>query len=170
MSKDFYISPTVLVTVHGPLGKVKVRNSTYTDASFIMQPITFDLEGSPFRINCNSTPNLSYPVILGFPWLKKCFLNFDHSNNRVTFTCNNALCSAPLNTDLSLSSPACFQLTLLAISPNESMMHTNSDRIPLCYSNFKDCFSKSECYSLPPIALTTSGLISSLVPLLLWED
>ncbi|KAJ9085360.1 hypothetical protein DSO57_1014779 [Entomophthora muscae] len=177
MSKDSSISMTVLVTVHGPLGKVKVlslldtsadanfikkelsdtlglplygsldvkvENSTYTDASSITQPVTFNLEGSPFHIKCNSTPNLSYPFILGFPWLKECFLNFDHINNRVTFTCNIALCSAPLNTYLSLSSPACFQLTLLAVSPNESMMCTNSDGIPLFYSNFKDCFSKSE--------------------------
>ncbi|KAJ9075638.1 hypothetical protein DSO57_1033979 [Entomophthora muscae] len=99
---------------------VKVGNSTYTDASSITQPVTFDLEGSPFRVKCNSTPNLSYPFILGFPWLKECFLNFDHVNNRVTFTCNNALCSAPLNTDFPLSSPTSFQLTLLAVSHNES--------------------------------------------------
>ncbi|KAJ9070690.1 hypothetical protein DSO57_1005217 [Entomophthora muscae] len=109
MSKDSSISSTVLVTVHSPLGKVKVlalldisanaifikknladslrlplygslnvkiRNSTYTDASSITQPVTFDLEGSTFCIKCNSTPNLSYPFILGFPWLKECFLKF----------------------------------------------------------------------------------------------
>ncbi|KAJ9088108.1 retrotransposon-like protein 1 [Entomophthora muscae] len=183
MYKDSSISPTVLITVHSPLGKVKVlalldtssdanfikkdladtlrlplygsldfkvKNSTYTDASSITQPVTFDLEGSPFCVKCNSTPNLSYPFILGFPWLKECFLNFDHINNRVTFTCNDALCFAPLNNNLSLSSPAFFQLTLLAASHNELIMHINSDRIPLCYSNFKDCFSKNECHSLPP--------------------
>ncbi|KAJ9056476.1 hypothetical protein DSO57_1032733 [Entomophthora muscae] len=183
MSKDSPISPTVLVTVHGPLSKVKVLalldtgananfikkdladtlglplygsldvkvgNSTYTDASSITQPVTFNLEGSPFLVKSNSTPNLSYPFILGFPWLKGCFLNFDHINNRITFTCNNVLCSAPLNTDLPLSSPAFFQLTLLAISHNESTICTNSDKIPLCYSNFKDSFSESECHLLPP--------------------
>ncbi|KAJ9069370.1 hypothetical protein DSO57_1019203 [Entomophthora muscae] len=203
MSKDSYISPTVLVTLNGPLGKVKVlalldtgadanfikkeladtlglplyesldakvRNNTYTYASSIMQPVTFDLESSPFRVKCNSTPKLSYPFILSFPWLKECFLNFYHSNNRVTFTCNYVLSSVPLNTNLSLSSPACFQLTLFAVFPNESVMRTNSDRIPLCYSNFKDCFSKSECQSLPPIALTTYRSTSILVPLLLGKD
>ncbi|KAJ9086631.1 hypothetical protein DSO57_1001913 [Entomophthora muscae] len=128
----------------------KVGNSTYTDASSITQPVMFDLEGSPFHTKCNSTPNLSYPFILGFPWLNECFLNFDHIDNIITFACNNALCSTPLNTDFFLSSPACFQLNLLAVSHNESIMCTNSDIIPLGYSDFKDCFSDSECYSLPP--------------------
>ncbi|KAJ9064096.1 hypothetical protein DSO57_1033947, partial [Entomophthora muscae] len=93
-------SPTVLVTIHGPLGKIKVLilldtgananfieeklakllglptfgsldvkagNSTLIGAIPILQPVTIDLEGSPFCITCNSLPNLSFPFILGFP-------------------------------------------------------------------------------------------------------
>ncbi|KAJ9083547.1 hypothetical protein DSO57_1033735 [Entomophthora muscae] len=81
-------SPTVLVTKHGPLGKikvlalldtgtnanfieeklanliglhayrfldVKVGNSTLTGATPILQPVTIDLEGSPFCVTCNSS-------------------------------------------------------------------------------------------------------------------
>ncbi|KAJ9061199.1 Retrotransposon-derived protein peg10 [Entomophthora muscae] len=101
-------SPTVLVTIHEPLGKikvlalldtgananfieeklanliellsfgsldVKVENSTLTGATPILQPVTIDLEGSPFRVMCNSSPNLSFPFILGFPCLESLCLN-----------------------------------------------------------------------------------------------
>ncbi|KAJ9056589.1 hypothetical protein DSO57_1031461 [Entomophthora muscae] len=101
------VTDTLGLPFYGSLD-VKVRNGTYTDASSITQPVTFDLEGSPFCVKYNFTPNLSYSFIRGFPWLKECFLYFDHINNRVTLTCNNVLCSSPLNTDLSLSSPAFF--------------------------------------------------------------
>ncbi|KAJ9073966.1 hypothetical protein DSO57_1010946 [Entomophthora muscae] len=96
-------SPTILVTIHGPLGNikvlalldtgananfieeklanliglpasrsldVKVGNSTLTSATPILQPVTIELEGSPFCITCNSSPNLSFLFILGFPWLR----------------------------------------------------------------------------------------------------
>ncbi|KAJ9078623.1 Retrotransposon-derived protein peg10 [Entomophthora muscae] len=91
-------SPTVLVTIHGPLGKikvlalldtganvnfieeklaklielsasgsldVKVGNSTIISATPILQPVTINLEGSSFCVTCNSSPNLSFPFILG---------------------------------------------------------------------------------------------------------
>ncbi|KAJ9059116.1 Retrotransposon-derived protein peg10, partial [Entomophthora muscae] len=90
--------PTVLVTIHGPLEKikvlalldtgananfieeklakllglpafgsldVKVRNSTLISATPILQPVTIDLDGSPFRITCNSSPQIILPV---HPW------------------------------------------------------------------------------------------------------
>ncbi|KAJ9062722.1 hypothetical protein DSO57_1007892 [Entomophthora muscae] len=146
------LADTLGLPLYGSLD-VKVRNSTYTDTSSIMQPVMFALEGSPFHVKCNSTPNLSYPFILGFPWLKECVINFDYSKNRVTFTCNNVLCSVPLNIDLSLSSPACFQLTLLAVPPNESVMCTDSDRIAICYSNFKDFSARVNAIHFPSLLL-----------------
>ncbi|KAJ9081651.1 hypothetical protein DSO57_1012320 [Entomophthora muscae] len=101
-------SPTVLVIIHGPLGKikvlalldtgananfieeklvkllrlpafgsldVKVGNSTLIGTTSILQPITIDLEGSPFCVTCNSSPNLSFPFILGFLWLREYYLH-----------------------------------------------------------------------------------------------
>ncbi|KAJ9072537.1 Retrotransposon-derived protein peg10 [Entomophthora muscae] len=92
-------SSTLLVTIHGPLGKikvlalldtgananfieeklakliglsasgsldVKVENSTIISATPILQPVIIDLEGSPFRVMCNSSPNLSFPLFLDF--------------------------------------------------------------------------------------------------------
>ncbi|KAJ9088425.1 hypothetical protein DSO57_1023342 [Entomophthora muscae] len=92
-------SPTILVTIDGPLGKIKflVLFDTGANANFIeeklanliglstsgsldvkggsstligaipiLQPVTIDLEGSPFCVTCNSSPNLSFPLILGF--------------------------------------------------------------------------------------------------------
>ncbi|KAJ9050689.1 Retrotransposon-derived protein peg10 [Entomophthora muscae] len=106
---DTFMSPTVLVTIHEPLGKfkvlallntgtdsnfieekldkliglpasrsldVKVGNSTITGATPILQPVTIDLEGSPFYIMCNSSPNLSFLFNLGFLWLRDSLLNF----------------------------------------------------------------------------------------------
>ncbi|KAJ9077706.1 hypothetical protein DSO57_1014168 [Entomophthora muscae] len=103
-----YKSPAVLVTIYGPLGKikvlalldtgadvnfieeklakllglpafgsldVKVGNSTLIGATPILQPVTIDLEGSPFRVTCNSSPNLSFPFILGFLWLREYYLH-----------------------------------------------------------------------------------------------
>ncbi|KAJ9061500.1 Retrotransposon-derived protein peg10 [Entomophthora muscae] len=97
---DSLKSPIVLVTIHGPLGKikvlallntgadanfieeklakliglsasgsldVKVGKSTIIGATPIIQPVTIDLKGSSFRVTCNSSPNLSFPFILGFP-------------------------------------------------------------------------------------------------------
>ncbi|KAJ9059816.1 hypothetical protein DSO57_1037624 [Entomophthora muscae] len=117
-------SPTVLVTIHGPLGNIKVLAllDTGTDANFIeeklakllglpafgsldvkvgnstligttpiLQPVTIDLEGSPFRVMCNSSPNLSFPFILGFLWLRESLLNFDHPNNKISFTCHDVV-------------------------------------------------------------------------------
>ncbi|KAJ9073917.1 hypothetical protein DSO57_1011592 [Entomophthora muscae] len=189
MLKDSHISPTVLVTVHRPLGKVKVlalldtaadanfikkdladtlglplygslnfkvRNSTYTDASSITQPVTFNLEGSLFCVKCNSTPNLPYPFILGFPWLKECFLNFDHIKNRVTFTCNNAFCYASLNTDLSLSSPTSFQLTLLAFFIMSQQFVPILMESPYAIPISKIVSVRVNAIHFLPIALTTS--------------
>ncbi|KAJ9062907.1 Retrotransposon-derived protein peg10 [Entomophthora muscae] len=101
-------STTVLVTIHGPLGKikvlalldtgadanfieeklakllglptfgslgVKVENSTLIGATPILQPVTIDLEGSSFRVTCNSSPNLSFPFILEFLWLREYHLH-----------------------------------------------------------------------------------------------
>ncbi|KAJ9051089.1 hypothetical protein DSO57_1008054 [Entomophthora muscae] len=48
---------------------VKVGNRTLIGATPILQPVTIDLEGSPFRVMCNSSPNLSFLFILGFLWL-----------------------------------------------------------------------------------------------------
>ncbi|KAJ9070455.1 Retrotransposon-derived protein peg10 [Entomophthora muscae] len=86
-------SPTILVTIHGPLGKIKVPalldtsanakfieeklanliglpdfgsidvkmgNRTLIGATPILQPVTIDLEGSPFCVMCNSSPNLFF--------------------------------------------------------------------------------------------------------------
>ncbi|KAJ9072786.1 Retrotransposon-derived protein peg10 [Entomophthora muscae] len=122
-------SPTVLVTIHGPLGNikvlallytgadanfieeklakliglsasgsldVKVGNSTIISATPILQPVTINLEGSPFRVMCNSSPNLSFPFILGFSWLRESLLNFDHPNNKFSFTCNDVVKLLPL--------------------------------------------------------------------------
>ncbi|KAJ9049724.1 Retrotransposon-derived protein peg10 [Entomophthora muscae] len=102
-------SPTILVTIHGPLGKikvldllntgananfiesldVKVGNSTITGVTPILQPVTIDLESSPFCVTCNFSPNLFFLFILGFLWLRESFLNFDHPNNKISFTCND---------------------------------------------------------------------------------
>ncbi|KAJ9074030.1 Retrotransposon-derived protein peg10, partial [Entomophthora muscae] len=115
-------SPNVLVTLHGPLRKikvlalldtgadakfieerlakliglsasgsldVKVGNSTIIGATPILQPVTINLKGSPFHATCNSSPNLSFPFILGFPWLRKSLLNFNQLNNKISFTCND---------------------------------------------------------------------------------
>ncbi|KAJ9087395.1 hypothetical protein DSO57_1033739 [Entomophthora muscae] len=41
------LADTLRLPLYGPLD-VKVGNSTYTDTSSITQPVTFDLEGSPF--------------------------------------------------------------------------------------------------------------------------
>ncbi|KAJ9067067.1 hypothetical protein DSO57_1003373 [Entomophthora muscae] len=70
---------------------VKVGNSTLTSTTPILQPVTIDLEGSPFRVTCNSSPNLSFPFFLGFPWLRESLLNFDHPNNKISFTCNDVV-------------------------------------------------------------------------------
>ncbi|KAJ9055464.1 hypothetical protein DSO57_1003544 [Entomophthora muscae] len=121
-------SPTVLVTIHGPLGKikvlalldtgadanfneekltkllgfpafgsldVKVGNSTLIGATPILQPVTIDLEGSPFCVTCNSSPNLSFSFILGFLWLRESLLNFDHPK-KISFTCNDIVKSLSL--------------------------------------------------------------------------
>ncbi|KAJ9080944.1 hypothetical protein DSO57_1019611 [Entomophthora muscae] len=115
---------TVLVTIHGPLGKikvlalldtgadakfieekiakliglsasrsldVKVGNSTIIGATPILQPVTIDLEGSPFRVTYSSSPNLSFLFILGFLWLRESLLNFNHPNNKISFTCNDVV-------------------------------------------------------------------------------
>ncbi|KAJ9084372.1 Retrotransposon-derived protein peg10 [Entomophthora muscae] len=122
-------SSTVLVTINGPLGKikvlalldtgadanfieeklakplglpafgsldVKVGNSTLIGTTPILQPVTIDLEGSPFCVTCNSSPNLSFLFILGFPWLRESLLNFDHPNNKISFTCNDVIKSLSL--------------------------------------------------------------------------
>ncbi|KAJ9052558.1 Retrotransposon-derived protein peg10 [Entomophthora muscae] len=122
-------SPTVLVTIHGPLGKikvlalldtgananfieeklakllglpafgsldVKVGNSTLIDTTPILQPVTIDLEGSSFYVTCNSSSNLSFLFILGFLWLRESLLNFDHPNNKISFTCNDVAKSLSL--------------------------------------------------------------------------
>ncbi|KAJ9086588.1 hypothetical protein DSO57_1002310 [Entomophthora muscae] len=119
---DTLKSPTVLVTIHEHLGKikvlalldtstnanlieeklanliglpsfrsldVKVGNSTLTGTTPILQPVTINLEGSPFCVMCNSSPNLSFLFILRFPWLRESLLNFDHPNNNISFTCND---------------------------------------------------------------------------------
>ncbi|KAJ9050983.1 hypothetical protein DSO57_1009067 [Entomophthora muscae] len=70
---------------------VKVGYSTLIGSTPILQPVTIDLEGSPFRITCNSSPNLSFPFILGFPWLRESLLKFDHPNNKISFTCNDVV-------------------------------------------------------------------------------
>ncbi|KAJ9057910.1 Retrotransposon-derived protein peg10 [Entomophthora muscae] len=96
---DTFKSPTVLVTIHGPLGKIKVlallntgananfieeklakliglpASSTITGTTPILQPVTIDLEGSLFCVTCNSSPNLSFPFILGFLWLREFHLH-----------------------------------------------------------------------------------------------
>ncbi|KAJ9054233.1 Retrotransposon-derived protein peg10 [Entomophthora muscae] len=99
-------SPTILVTIHGPLVKIKVLalldtgadanfieeklakliglsafgsldikvgNSNLIGATPILQPVTIDLEGSPFCITCKSSPNLSFLFILGFPVVERVF-------------------------------------------------------------------------------------------------
>ncbi|KAJ9060383.1 Retrotransposon-derived protein peg10 [Entomophthora muscae] len=128
-SIDTFKSLTVLVTINGPLGKikvlalldtgadanfieeklakliglstsssldVKVGNSTIVSTTPIPQLFTIDLKGSSFRITCNSSPNLYFPFILGFLWLRESLLNFDHPNNNISFMCNDIVKSLPL--------------------------------------------------------------------------
>ncbi|KAJ9051121.1 hypothetical protein DSO57_1007549 [Entomophthora muscae] len=92
------LADTIVLPLYGSLD-IKFGKNTYTDTYSITQPVTFDLKGSLFRVRCNFTPNLSYPFILGFSWLKEFLLNFNHSNNKITFICNIALCSSTLNTN-----------------------------------------------------------------------
>ncbi|KAJ9057196.1 retrotransposon-like protein 1 [Entomophthora muscae] len=70
---------------------VKMGNSTLTGATPILQPVAIDLDGSPFYVMYNSSPNLSFPFILGFPWLRESLLNFDHPSNKILFTCNDVV-------------------------------------------------------------------------------
>ncbi|KAJ9061319.1 hypothetical protein DSO57_1021779 [Entomophthora muscae] len=98
-------SPTVLVIIHGPLGKikvlalldtgananfiegklakllglpafgsldVKVRTSTLTGATYILQPVTIDLEGSPFCAH-ELLPQLVLPVHPRIPVVERVF-------------------------------------------------------------------------------------------------
>ncbi|KAJ9052993.1 hypothetical protein DSO57_1028583 [Entomophthora muscae] len=100
------LEDTLVLPLYGSLD-VKVGNSTYTDASSITHPVTFDLEGFPFRIKCNSTPNLSNPFIIGFPWLKECFLN-------LTTLTTESLSLATMHFVLHPSTLMCPSLHLLA--------------------------------------------------------
>ncbi|KAJ9052281.1 hypothetical protein DSO57_1035823, partial [Entomophthora muscae] len=47
------LADTLRLPLYGSLD-VKVGNSTYTDASSITQPVTFDLDGSLFRVKFNN--------------------------------------------------------------------------------------------------------------------
>ncbi|KAJ9065521.1 hypothetical protein DSO57_1018678 [Entomophthora muscae] len=168
-------SPTVLVTIHGPLGKikvlalldtgadanfieeklakllglpafrsldVKVRNSTLIGATPILQPVTIDLEGSPFRVTCNSSPNLSFQFILGFPWLRESLLNFDHPNNKISFTCNDfvkLLSLVPGTLGLTPPKP---NLTAISSTIPDTLSSKDKDGLPYFYSDFKNCFNE----------------------------
>ncbi|KAJ9089184.1 hypothetical protein DSO57_1015511 [Entomophthora muscae] len=168
-------SPIVLVTIHGPLGKIKVLalldtganvnfieeklaklirlpasrsldvkvvNSTFTCAIPILQPVTIDLEGSPFRVTCNSSPNLSFPFILGFPWLRESLLNFDHPNNKISFTCNDIVKLLPLVSGTLCPIPSKLNLTTISSTIPDTLFANDKDGLPYCYSDFKDHFSK----------------------------
>ncbi|KAJ9069001.1 hypothetical protein DSO57_1022988 [Entomophthora muscae] len=172
--KDTFKSPTVLVTIHGPLRKikvlalldtgtdvnfieeklakllrlpasgslgVKVGNSTLIDVTPILQSVTIDLEGSPFCVMCNSSPNLSFPLILGFPQLRESLLNFDHPNNKISFTCNEIvkfLSFVPGTLGLTPSKP---NLTAISSTIPDTLSSKDKNGLPYCYSDFKDCFS-----------------------------
>ncbi|KAJ9073213.1 Retrotransposon-derived protein peg10 [Entomophthora muscae] len=153
-------SSTVLVTIHGPLGKikvlalldtgadanfieeklakliglsasrsldVKVGNSTVIGATPILQPVTIDLEGSPFCVTCNSSPNLSFPFILGFPWLRESLLNFDHPNNKISFTCNDVVKFLPLVSGSLCLIPSKLNLTTISSTILDTLSSKDKD-------------------------------------------
>ncbi|KAJ9056964.1 hypothetical protein DSO57_1026913, partial [Entomophthora muscae] len=156
-------SPTVLVTIHGPLGKIKVLalldtgantnfieekltkllglpafgsldvkmgNSTLIGATPILQPIIIDLEGSPFCVTCNSSPNLSFPFILGFLWLRESLLNFDHLNNNISFTCNNVVKLLPLVSSTLGPIPSKLNLTAISSTILDTISAKDKDGLP----------------------------------------
>ncbi|KAJ9060828.1 hypothetical protein DSO57_1026782 [Entomophthora muscae] len=166
-------SPTILVTIHGPLGKikvlalldtgadanfieeklakllglssfryldVKVGNSTLIGAISILQPITIDLEGSLFCVTCNSSPKLSFPVILGFLWLRESLLNFDHPNNKISFTCNDIVKFLSLVPGTLGSTPSKPNLTAISSTILDTLSTKDKDGLPYCYSDFKKIY------------------------------
>ncbi|KAJ9088538.1 hypothetical protein DSO57_1022149 [Entomophthora muscae] len=183
-------SPTVLVTIHRPLGKikvltlldtgtdanfieeklanltglpafgsldVKVGNSTLNGATPILQPVTIDLEGSPFRVMCNSSPNLSFPFVLGFLWMRELLLNFDHPNNKISFMCNDVVKSLPLVSGTLCPNPFKLNLTIISSTVLDTLSAKDKDVLPYCYSGFKDCFSEEECNLLPLLRRKSNG-------------
>ncbi|KAJ9078393.1 hypothetical protein DSO57_1007109 [Entomophthora muscae] len=129
---------------------VKVGNSTLIGATPILQPVTIDLEGSPFRVTCNSSPNLSFPFILGFLWLRESLLNFNHPNNKISFTCNDVVKLLSLVPGTLGSTSSKPNLTAISSTIPDTLSAKEKDELPYGYSDFKDCFSEEECNLLPP--------------------
>ncbi|KAJ9068866.1 hypothetical protein DSO57_1024406, partial [Entomophthora muscae] len=183
-------SPTVLVTIHRPLGKIKVLalldtgadanfieeklakllglpafgsldikvvNSTLIGATPILQPVIIDLEGSPFCVTCNSSPNLSFPFILGFPWLRESLLNFDHPNNKISFTCNDIVKLLSLVPGTLGSTSSKPNLTAISSTIPDTLASKDKDGLPYCYSDFKDCFSEEEFRHHSPLGKAYSS-------------
>ncbi|KAJ9076188.1 hypothetical protein DSO57_1028591 [Entomophthora muscae] len=132
----------------GSLG-VKVGNSTLIDATPILQPVTIDLEGSPFCVMCNSSPNLSFPFILRFLWLRESLLNFDHPNNNISFTCNDVIKLLSLVPGTLGSTSSKPNLTAISSTILDTLYAKDKDGLPYCYSDFKDHFSEEKCNLLP---------------------
>ncbi|KAJ9085484.1 retrotransposon-like protein 1 [Entomophthora muscae] len=125
-------------------------NSTITGATPILQPVTIDLEGSPFCVTCNSSTNLSFLFILGFLWLRESLLNFDHPNNKILFTCNDVVKLLPLVSGTLCPIPFKLNLTTISSTIPDTLSAKDKDGLPYCYSDFKDFFSEEECNLLPP--------------------
>ncbi|KAJ9072775.1 hypothetical protein DSO57_1023704 [Entomophthora muscae] len=128
---------------------IKVGNSTLIGATPILQLVTIDLEGSPFCVTCNSSPNLSFLFILGFPWLRESLLNFDHPSNKILFTCNEVVKLLPLVSGTLGSIPSKLNLTAISSTIPDTLSAKDKDGLHYCYSDFKDCFSEEECNLLP---------------------
>ncbi|KAJ9049196.1 hypothetical protein DSO57_1027133 [Entomophthora muscae] len=183
-------SPTILVTIYEPLGKIKVLalldtdadanfieeklakllrlpasgsldikvgSSTLIGATPILQPVTIDLEGSPFCVTCNSSPNLSFPFILGFLWLRESLLNFDHPN-KLSFTCNDVIKLLSLVPGTLGSTSSKPNLTAISSTILDTLSAKDEDGLPYCYSDFKDCFSEEESRHHSPLGKAYSSL------------
>ncbi|KAJ9074558.1 hypothetical protein DSO57_1005010 [Entomophthora muscae] len=121
---------------------VKVGNGTLTGTTPILQLVIIDLEGSPFRVMCNSSLNLSFPFILGFPWLRESLLNFDHPNNKISLTCNDIVKLLPLLSGTLCPIPSKLNLTTISSTILVSLSAKDKDELSYCYSNFKDHFNE----------------------------
>ncbi|KAJ9065651.1 hypothetical protein DSO57_1017405 [Entomophthora muscae] len=99
---------------------------------------------------CNSSPNLSFLFILGFPWLRESLLNFDHPNNKISFTCNDIVKLLLLVSGTLCPIPSKLNLTTISSTILDTLSSKDEDGLPYCYSDFKDLFSEEECNLLPP--------------------
>ena len=129
----------------GTQGSVLLADGSTLPTSELATPTDLRVGGLDFSLQFATVENLSFPVVLGFPWWHSARCNIDWGNMSVVMHQNGVTTTVSLSN--SLSNARKWERVLSVLEP--LALPTQKGALPECFAEYAEVFNEEACSQLP---------------------